>query len=252
MPAAAERRHASPRCPATPIAPNENRSGTLGDASCRAGERRYADYAVQLTGGTSYLIVAGERPDTAAAHPRPHRFDAALRSPAPALDLLLDGTTYEVGRPPRTISQLLFIAPSSGRYAVRVSGHEASDRGAYTVAVRQCGGGTLPLQVTRRGALTSASCLEQVSFRGDSGYADLWSMHLGARQSVVIRATASSGSPLYLRVVGPGLATREGDSDIGRLRFTARDGGTYTVVVAARSVSPGRRPYTNRVDKARY
>ncbi|MBX6333426.1 MAG: hypothetical protein IRY91_16380, partial [Gemmatimonadaceae bacterium] len=238
--------------PAPPIAPNESRSGALGEASCRAGERRYADYTVQLTGGAGYLIVVGERRDTARAHPRRHRFDAALRSPAPALDLLLDGSTYEVGAPPRTISQLLFIAPSSGPYVVRVSGHEANDRGAYTIAVRRCGGGTLPLQVTRRGALTSASCLEQVSFQGDSGYADLWSVHLDPQQGVVIRATASSGSPLYLRVVGPGLATREGDSDIGRLRFTARDGGTYTIVVAARSLSPGRRPYTIRVDKRRY
>jgi hypothetical protein len=229
------------------------RAGTLDVGSCPTHDgRRYADYGLLLSAGQSYLIVVTDRRDTTRRHPAHRRFDAALYSGDRTPSRLLDASTYQGRDPQHTISQLFFVAPRTAQYMLRVHGHEAQDRGAYSVVARPCGGGTLTVGVTSQGTLTPASCLEQMSFGADSGYADLWTVRLAPRQNVTIRVTSQNGVPLYIRAFGPELTTTESDGDVDRLEFTAREGGRYSVLVGQTAFDRRSYPYTIRISERRY
>lgn len=213
---------------------------------------RYADYRVGLQGGRGYLVTLTDRHDTTGRHPRHRRFDAELLSGDSTPRVLLRGTPYDERDPNRTISQLFFIAPDTALFVLRVQGHEPSDRGAYAVYVQRCGGGVLRLGVAASGMLDARSCLEQMSFGADSGYADLWRLHLSAGERLRVRITARGRAPLFLRLRGPGMRGDEGTGDVDRLAFTARDGGTYTLLVGQTAFAPGPMPYTLRATRARF
>ena len=91
------------------------------------------------------------------------------------------------------------------------------------------------------------SCLEQMSFGADSGYADLWRIHLASDQRVTISLLSDGRGPMYLHIRGPGLAGEGQGGDENRLRFTARLGGDYTVLVGQLDFDPAPHPYAIRV-----
>lgn len=210
---------------------------------------RYADYRLALQGGRGYLVTLTDRRDTTGRHSRHRRFDAALLSGDSAPRVLLRGTPYDEREPNRTISQLFFIAPDTAPYLLRVRGHGPRDRGAYALRIRPCGGGRLRLGVAASGMLDARSCLEQMSFGADSGYADLWWIHLSAGERLRVRITARGRAPLFLRLHGPGLRGDEGSGDVDRLAYTASDGGEYTLLVGQTAFAPGPMPYTLRATR---
>lgn len=226
-------------------------AGTLAGGACpRANGVRYADFTVHLAGGRAYLVRAAGRRDTTSR--RHHEYDVALLTAEARPRELLAGTPFDARDPSRSLSQLFFIAPADSTYAIRVSGRAARDRGAFALSVRRCGGGTLGLGRAMRGVLGPASCLEQMSFGADSGYADLWRIHLSPRQKVRVRVTTSARVPLYVQMRGPGLSGDERDGDVGRLTFTARQGGDYTVLVGQTAYDSLPHAYGIRADEPRY
>jgi hypothetical protein len=238
------------RCTAGELRPGEARTATLGISSCTAaGGLRYADHEVRLAGARGYTVVV-------TAHPGSDRhgvpwFDVALFTAEGEPRLLLAGSTYRRRDPAGMLSELLFVAPDTARYAIRVQGHRREDRGTYAISVRACGGGRLDTRLAAHGVLSPASCVMRTGFGSDSGYVDLWTLHLDPRQSVAIRATSANGIPLSLRIRGPELSDREVDADVDRLRFTARSGGEYTVLVAQPAAGRRTTRYSIRVDRSR-
>lgn len=249
--AASEGENRPAACVIGSIGVDSARAGTLAGGVCpESNGVRYADFAVRLAGGHAYLVLAAGRPDSSA---RGHReYDVALLTGDARPRELLAGTPFDSRVPSRSRSQLFFVAPRDTVYTVRVSGREARDRGPFEVAVQRCGGGTLTLNREMRGTLGPTSCLEQMSFGADSGFADLWHVHLGARQKIRIRVTTSARVPLYVQMRGPGLAGDERDGDVGRLTFTARQGGEYTLLVGQTAYDSIPHAYGIRAAEPRY
>lgn len=221
---------------------------TLDRGACPAPNGdAYVDAVTQLAGGQAYLVRALDLPDTIGGS-RHRRFDATLLSPADsgAPRVLLRGTPFEERDPNHTISQLFFIAPATGTYLVRVRGHEPRDRGPFALTEQHCGGGTLALGRTSDSSLGAGSCLEEMSFGADSGYADLWRLHLDADQRVAISLFDDGRGPFYLRLAGPGLRGGEAAGDVNRLRFTPRRGGDYTLLVGELGFHAAPRAYAVR------
>jgi hypothetical protein len=192
-----------------------------------------------------------DQPDSSGGRTPHRRFDATLLSPAADSGVievpLLAATPFEGRDPAHTISQLFFIAPATSSYTVRVRGHDPRDRGALSLAEQECGGATLDVGQTSASTLGAGSCLEQMSFGADSGYADLWRLHLAPDQTVAISLLSEERGPTYLHIAGPGLAGTEAAGDVNRLRFTARLGGDYTVLVGQLDFDRTAHPYAIRV-----
>lgn len=248
--AATERGDEARECVSDTLAPGRALAGGLSDDRCRLhGGGRYADFALPLQGGRAYLLRVTDRADSSRRHQRARGYDAALFTSGPHPRELLGGTVFDARATGHFDSQLLFIAPATGRYLVRVRGREPADEGEFTLSARSCGGGELPLRVQRAGTLGPSSCLERMRFGDDSGYADLWSIRLAPRERVRVRAMSASHAPLYLRIRGPGVGGDESNGDVDRLVFTAQQGGDYTVLVGQTAYDARPSRYTIRAEE---
>ncbi|HEU4643627.1 MAG TPA: hypothetical protein VFS44_14315 [Gemmatimonadaceae bacterium] len=249
--AASEGSDRPPGCVVGALAPDVARTGSLDAGACAVRDGgRYADYSLHLDGGRPYLITATGRPDSASKRTR--RYDVALLTSDAHPRELLAGSAFDGRAPERSQSQLFFVAPADGVYIVRVSGRKQEDGGPFALSVRACGGGTLAFRAARTGTLGKGSCLEQMRFGADSGFADLWRIHLAPRQKVRVRVRSAARVPPYVRIHGPGLHGDEADGDVGRLTFTARQGGNYTVLVGQTVFDSIPRAYTIRAEAPRY
>lgn len=249
--AASEGRDRPPACPRGALAVDSARAGSLAAGACSLRDGVwYADYSLHLDGGRAYLIVAVNRADSASR--REQRYDVSLLTGDARPRALLTGSPFDARTPEQSLSQLFFVAPADDVYTVRVSGRQPEDQGRFALSARACGGGTLTFGAAGAGTLGAASCLEQMRFGADSGFADLWRIHLAPRQTVRVRVTSSARVPPYVRIRGPGLAGDEADGDVGRLTFTARQGGDYAVLVGQTAYDARMHAYTIRADEPRY
>lgn len=249
--AASEASDRPPGCVVGALAMHGVRTGSLDTGACAMRDGgRYADYSLRLDGGHAYLISAAGRPDSASKRTR--RYDAALLTSDAHPRELLAGSAFDARAPEGSQSQLFFVAPADDVYTVRVSGRKPEDRGSFALTVRACGGGTLGFGAVRTGTLGTGSCLEQMRFGADSGFADLWRIHLAPRQKVHMRIRSAARVPPYVRIHGPGLTGDEAEGDVGRLTFTARQGGDYTVLVGQTAFDSIPHAYTIRADAPRY
>lgn len=227
-------------CQPGALAIGQTTKGTLSSTDCSAQLDRdfswfYDPFRVQLDSAQSYVFYLrgdGLAPTGITMS------DAAL-----SLDLLTGNTAAESDDDGGDRnSQLAFVAPAGGTFALHVHSYAVSDSGNYVLVARSCGRAPTLADTLIKGSLSTSNCvLQNFNSGADSSLVNFYQLRMRAGESVVIRAISSAFRP-HVYIGGPGFdaqckfancsaVDRTATGDTLRVGFTAFADGQYTVIV---------------------
>lgn len=138
-------------------------------------------------------------------------------------------------------SQIVFVAPVSGTFNVRVRAFDASGVGAFTVAVRTCGGTRITGPVTLTGSIAPTDCrIANIATAGDSAQADFFVVPLVADASLTFRlSNLSADFDPVMMFDGPGFTADLADAVFGDSTLTVRafTTGDYLLIVSGSDIT---------------
>lgn len=247
-------------CRPAALAIGQTAKGTLSSTACSAQLDRdfswfYDPFRVQLDSAQSYVFYL--RGDTLPT-------GINMDDPALSLDLLTGNTAAESDDDGgNRNSQLAFVAPAGGTFALHVHSYAVSDSGSYVLVPRSCGRAPTLADTLIRGTLTTANCvLHGFNSITDSSLVSFYQLRMRAGQSVVVRAISSAFHP-HVYIGGPDFdaqchfndcssTNRTATGDTLRLAFTAFTSGQYTVILgtnAAVNPYPAAGSYSIDIDR---
>lgn len=170
-----------------------------------------------------------------------------MDDPALSLDLASGNTAAESDDDGgNRTSQLAFVAPMSGSFALHVHSYAVSDSGSYALVARSCGRAPTLADTLIKGSLSTSNCvLHGFNSSSDSSLVNFYQLQMRAGESVVVRAI-SSAFRAHVYIGGPGLdaqcrfsncssTNRTATGDTLRVGFTASQTGHYTVIIGTNS-----------------
>jgi hypothetical protein len=233
------------------IANGSTASGRLGSTSCSFVDpvwledgAFYDAYTVRVTAGKAYEFTA--RNDN---HQTDYDYVLELWGNGSNGDpsQLLAVSDDEGGGFFRHDPQMLFVAPKSGTYSLRMMAYSLDDTSTYTLTARECpvhGVITTSFSDANQALRTSDCVLSDPYFSGDSSRVALYSVHMDANTSRVITIVSSDFDPGF-QIGGPGFDVRcslDGCSswsadavDSVTATFFADSAGEYTLAVGSRA-----------------
>lgn len=239
-----------PSCVKAQITPGGTKTGRLGATSCTFTDSiwlddssHYDSYTFQAAAGRAYLLTA-RAPDAYTDYVLELMGSGATAGQETLLSVADDeGGNYD--------PQMLFVAPQSGVYSLRVLGYSYSDTNTYTLTAREC-----PVRATITTSFSDAGQQLQgtdcvwgyTAFSsGDSSHVAVYSVHFDAGTSRQITVVSTGFTPGFF-IGGPGFdsychlgACRSGalgwgsSADSLSGTFAANNSGDYTLVVGASS-----------------
>lgn len=212
-------------------------SGDCGFPAASEALGKYDSYSVTLTAGQVYQVL----------HQATVAFDwdPYLEVLEPGGNVIAfsddDFSTYN--------SELFFVAPTTGTYAIRAGGLDVTELGDYRLTVRACPATQITSTAAISGALTSGDCRTTFAPAADSSLADVF-LFTSTGTSRDLTVTTSTFTPAFI-VSGPRFAF-ESDlfllSTLGSPATATVSGpltpGTYFVIVSAEGAITGGGSYT--------
>lgn len=138
-------------------------------------------------------------------------------------------------------SQIVFVAPVSGTFTVRVRAFDATGVGAFTVAVRSCGTTRINGPVSLTGSIALTDCrIANIATTGDSAQADFFVVPLVADATLTFTlSNLSAGFDPVMMFDGPGFTADLTDAVFGDriLSVRAFTTGEYLLIVSGRDIA---------------
>lgn len=240
-----------PACVKGQIAAGGTVAGQLNGVSCSFVDEDYSDnstffdsYTFQARAGKAYQITARADDDG---------FDYVLELFGSTSDgtgeRVLSVADDEGGGMSGLDPQMLFIAPTSGAYSLRVMGYEAEDTSTYTLTAREC-----PVHAVITTSFSNANQSLQTSdcvwndtyFGAGSSRVALYAVHMDANTARTITVVSSDFEPGF-HAGGPGfdgycyldrceytIAAAHANVDSVSSELVADSAGTYMLAVGSR------------------